>query len=172
MKLANILLLGASALFHRVMATPIGPEPAASPEAETWSEDNNNSTDTSSLESRCTWNDGHGPIHCDYFSVIIPHFYRRGNLAFGIYGNNFAVGRTVNCNQANVYQSFTSPLPWVLQLHPGNACHFNAQPGSDWNNLWLRYSNQQLNTPTDSRCGPAIVGGSWDNMRCIIKQRP
>ncbi|KAK4445747.1 hypothetical protein QBC34DRAFT_428722 [Podospora aff. communis PSN243] len=186
MKLSTILLLGAPALFLRAMANPITLDPASTTETQPgdddddsqfpalWPADNDtfNSTE-SSLKSRCSWNDGHGPIHCDYFSVVIPYAWSQTGPfkeEFDIKGFNFAVKRSIHCGRANQWQSFTSPLPWVLQIHPGNTCHYNPQGmWSDFDNTWIRYSNQFLNTPTDSRCGR--VGSGNRDMRCIIKQR-
>jgi len=74
-----------------------------------------------------------------------------------------------NCTRANRFQDFTSPLPFVVQVHLGNACHTN-KVGAEYDNTWVRYANQRLNTLTDSRCGR--VGNGNSRMRCIIKERP
>ncbi|KAK4445748.1 hypothetical protein QBC34DRAFT_428723 [Podospora aff. communis PSN243] len=180
MKLAPLLSLGAQALlFSGATASPIDFDPVSS--SEIISRDSDLSS-TKSLESRCTWNDDHGPISCGYFSVVISYYWYNGitRHAFDIKGENFKVVRELDCTQAHLYQNFHSPLPFAVQVHPGNVCHYNPT-FENFNNLltiyreqWIRYSNQHLNVLTDTRCGPVTLNrvNGASARRCIIAQRP
>ncbi|PNP82928.1 hypothetical protein FNYG_03806 [Fusarium nygamai] len=123
----------------------------------------------SELGKRCTWDDGHGPIDCSFFSIV---FGANGNDRnhFVIKANNFEQQDYMPCKifQYDSYDSYNSPLPWVLMLAPGNTCAV-ATPGAWWDGLHIKYASTFLNTPTDTRCGP--VDNGWGR-RCIISQRP
>ncbi|KAF4456630.1 hypothetical protein F53441_1288 [Fusarium austroafricanum] len=123
----------------------------------------------SDLEKRCEWNDGHGPIHCDFFSIVFGA-EGRSRSEFIIKGNNFEQRGFPRCDpwQGGRYQSFWSPLPWVLMVAPGNTCETRL-PEAWWDDLHIKYASTFLNVPTDTRCGP--VENGWGR-RCIIAQRP
>ncbi|PNP76781.1 hypothetical protein FNYG_09884 [Fusarium nygamai] len=123
----------------------------------------------SKLEERCEWNDGHGPIHCDFFSIVFGG-KGRGRVQFVLKANNFEQQESNKCPpfESHRFQSYHSPLPYVVMVAPGNACS-SASPEGFWDNLHIKYGSTFLNIPTDTRCGP--VDDGWGR-RCIIHQRP
>ncbi|KAK4451422.1 hypothetical protein QBC34DRAFT_378276 [Podospora aff. communis PSN243] len=176
MKLTSVILLCTSTLLLQVTASPVGLDPVldAEPVSGPIFDDDfgSGANSTASLESRCTWHDGHGIIHCDYFSVVMPNWANYdGVTRFDIKGSNFHAQQHIDCDRPNEWQGFTSPLPFVLSIHPGNPCIDRPIWPSNWDNLWIRYANQHLNALTDSRCGEVGVIQHRE-MRCIIKQRP
>ncbi|CVK96068.1 uncharacterized protein FPRN_12139 [Fusarium proliferatum] len=128
------------------------------------------SENSSTLEKRCEWNDGHGPISCDYFSIVFGAEGRERS-EFIIKGNNFeqrGFRDAIPVRQGHNYQPFFSPLPYVVMVAPGNTCETRL-PEAWWDDLHIKYSSTFLNAPTDTRCGP--VENGWGR-RCIIAQRP
>ncbi|QPC72237.1 hypothetical protein HYE68_002989 [Fusarium pseudograminearum] len=122
-----------------------------------------------SLEKRCEWHDGHGPISCDYFSIVFGAEGRE-RPEFIMKGNNFEMRGFPRCDpwRGHIFQNFDSPLPYILQVAPGNTCETRV-PEAWWDDLHIRYASTFLNAPTDPRCGP--VENGWGR-RCIIAQRP
>lgn len=61
------------------------------------------------------------------------------------------------------WTSFTSPLPWTVEIHGGNACKYLP---ARYDNAWIRYAGEHVDLPSDPRCGK---GGSlgWER-RCVI----
>ncbi|KAF5547018.1 hypothetical protein FNAPI_8640 [Fusarium napiforme] len=108
------------------------------------------SSDSSSLEKRCEWNDGHGPISCIVFGAE-----GRERSEFIIKGNNFEQRGFPRCDpwQGGNYQPFFTPLPYVVMVAPGNTCETRL-PEAWWDDLHIKYSSTFLNAPTDTRCGP------------------
>ncbi|PTD02351.1 hypothetical protein FCULG_00011883 [Fusarium culmorum] len=140
-----------------------------------------------SLEKRCEWHDGHGPISWyelspkNYLSTQdtnclkrrFQHCFRaegRERSEFIMKGNNFETRGFPRCDpwRGHIFQNFESPLPYVLQVAPGNTCETRL-PEAWWDDLHIRYAGTFLNAPTDTRCGP--VENGWGR-RCIIAQRP
>ncbi|XEV03442.1 hypothetical protein FSHL1_008729 [Fusarium sambucinum] len=76
--------------------------------------------------------------------------------------------RSLYLRQGHSYQDFKSPLPFVVQVAPGNTCETRL-PEAWWDDLHIKYASTFLNAPTDPRCGP--VENGWGR-RCIIAQRP
>ncbi|KAK6709487.1 hypothetical protein SNK04_010433 [Fusarium graminearum] len=118
-----------------------------------------------SLEKRCEWHDGHGPISCIVFGAE-----GRERSEFIMKGNNFEMRGFPRCDpwRGHIFQNFESPLPYVLQVAPGNTCETRF-PEAWWDDLHIRYASTFVNAPTDTRCGP--VENGWGR-RCIIAQRP
>ncbi|KAK3390115.1 hypothetical protein B0H63DRAFT_507527 [Podospora didyma] len=113
----------------------------------------------SAKAAACTWDDGFGTIDCGYWSIV----FGDGNIA----------GHTnvLTIKGSNFEQGFNSPLPYVISIHPGNACRTGVFPiGEYYDNAWINYANQHLDLPSDSRCGP--VHQQKKGRRCIIAQRP
>ncbi|KAI9003255.1 hypothetical protein BC832DRAFT_560349 [Gaertneriomyces semiglobifer] len=118
------------------------------------------------------WEDSYGPISPGYFSIIIAP--SSGSLYVWIMteGNpkpNASNLKYASCrNFGNEWTSLTSELPWTVDIHPGNMCNTSNE-----DNLWIKYSNQFLNIPTDSRCAVyrGFLGLTRD-VRCIIPERP
>nr|RBR00861.1 hypothetical protein FVER53263_21111 [Fusarium verticillioides] len=140
------------------------------------------SENSGSLDKRCEWNDGHGPISCIVFGAE-----GRERSEFIIKGNNFeqrgfprcdpciyhpyaSSARLTDCSlgQGGNYQPFFTPSPYVVMVAPGNTCETRL-PEAWWDDLHIKYSSTFLNAPTDTRCGP--VENGWGR-RCIIAQRP
>ncbi|KAF4414923.1 hypothetical protein F53441_14685, partial [Fusarium austroafricanum] len=72
----------------------------------------------SELEKRCEWNDGHGPIHCDFFSIVFGT--ERGRTEFILKANNFEQQGSNKCPpfQFRDFQNYYSPLPYVVMVAP------------------------------------------------------
>ncbi|KAF5013758.1 hypothetical protein FDECE_256 [Fusarium decemcellulare] len=68
----------------------------------------------------------------------------------------------------NEWSSFTSPLPWIVDFHPGNIC--KTKIGNDIiDNAWIKYADDFVNMPADTRCG--WVGMFNGLRRCIIADK-
>lgn len=84
----------------------------------------------------CAFYDGHGPVHCTAFSVIFgDNHNKKGNKAESktqvqIMGYNFKINLQLSCDHPDEFQGFTSPLPFVLSIRPGNACY------ETWTSEW------------------------------------
>jgi hypothetical protein len=105
------------------------------------------------------WNDGMGEISSGYFSFFIYPSTPQVEL----HGEGQA---TLNWNiGCDTWTSLDSWLPWTLDVHPGaGICSTYG-----WDNTWVKYSNQFLNIPTDTRCGIYSDGGF---ARCIVAINP
>ncbi|KAJ3540615.1 hypothetical protein NM208_g4982 [Fusarium decemcellulare] len=117
-------------------------------------------TQKDNLNKRCSWNDGHGDISCGYFSVVVS------SDDFVMSGNGWQKTHFYSCD--NEWSSFTSPLPWIVDFHPGNIC--KTKIGNDIiDNAWIKYADDFVNMPTDTRCG--WVGMFNGLRRCIIADK-
>ena len=144
---------------------------------------NANVTGTASAEltKRCTWNDGIGDIDCGFLSVLFGQNEcdpDRWTITIQAHDMDRA-GGSLNCPSGGGYggwTSFTSSLPYTVDIHGGNACThaFDSDNcillSGAWDDVWINYANQHLNIPTDARCGPIWVNG--ESRRCIIAIRP
>ncbi|KAJ4319272.1 hypothetical protein N0V84_006463 [Fusarium piperis] len=112
----------------------------------------------------CVWNDGHGDIACGFFSVVFGDNSVGGSKGtVTIRGETWKTEGGLDCGNDN-WTSFTSPLPFTVDIHGGNACH--ATISGHFDNTWIKYSAQYLDVPSDTRCGD--VGTLNKSRRCII----
>ena len=116
-------------------------------------------TNDTSLDKRCDFSDGYGPVPCDHFSVIV-----RWDGYVSMRGDGWSTSQQLNCG-GDQWLDITSPLPWIVRVHGGNAC-----TGSGFDNTWIAYANQWLDTPSDTRCGPVCSENSC--RRCLIFVNP
>ncbi|KAK3984164.1 hypothetical protein QBC44DRAFT_22899 [Cladorrhinum sp. PSN332] len=146
----------------------------------------------------CQFLDDWGPVDCGSFSVVF------GNLDTGISDNTcvrFLVSITtdiaqyrklLSCkNEGDVWTGISPlTLPYEVSIHTGNLCldGYSCNDYSGWyDNAWIKYSNQWVNTPTDSHCSfmawdPDLEEGGVDtverykekrkSLRCIISATP
>ncbi|EEU41293.1 uncharacterized protein NECHADRAFT_106298 [Fusarium vanettenii 77-13-4] len=112
----------------------------------------------------CVWNDGHGDISCGYFSVVFGDNSVGGSKGtVTIRGETWKTEGRLDCGNDN-WTTFTSPLPYTVDIHGGNACHTTIS--GHWDNTWIKYAAQYLDVPSDTRCGD--VGTLNKSRRCII----
>ncbi|KAJ3540590.1 hypothetical protein NM208_g4990 [Fusarium decemcellulare] len=118
-------------------------------------------------EKRCVWNDGHGDISCGYFSIVFgDNSIEGGKSKVTIRGETWKTEGNLNCgNGGDIWTTFTSPLPWTVDVHSGNACKTTIS--GHWDNTWVKYSAEFLNLPSDTRCGD--VGKLNKSRRCLVK---
>jgi len=126
----------------------------------------------------CEWDDGFGPVPCDVFSILFNVPQRStemGKTVVNILGvNRKDAGRPVwhrrtslRCNNVQAWTFIQTPLPYLLEIHAGNACsrdRFSA--AAAWDNTWIRYGGgrQWLDVPTSPRCRyPQAL-----TMRCLV----
>ncbi|KAL2681123.1 hypothetical protein Neosp_008727 [[Neocosmospora] mangrovei] len=113
---------------------------------------------------QCVWNDGHGDISCGYFSVVFGDNSVGGSKGtVTIRGETWKTEGRLDCGNDN-WTTFTSPLPFTVDIHGGNACHTTIS--GHWDNTWIKYAAQYLDVPSDTRCGD--VGTLNKSRRCII----
>ncbi|KAM0435844.1 hypothetical protein ACHAPT_002735 [Fusarium lateritium] len=113
----------------------------------------------------CLWNDGHGDISCGFFSVVFGDNSVGGSKGtITIRGENWKTEGGLDCGSDDNWTTFTSPLPFTVDIHGGNACHTTISGHFD--NTWIKYSSQYLDVPSDTRCGD--VGTLNKSRRCII----
>lgn len=79
--------------------------------------------DLFSLDPRCSFHDGHGPVGCDTFSVV----WGTSGSGVTLQGNNFKKSVTLNCANPSNYEGITSPLPYVVSISPGNTCYWKPK---------------------------------------------
>ncbi|KAF4980011.1 hypothetical protein FZEAL_3873 [Fusarium zealandicum] len=116
------------------------------------------------LEKRCVWNDGHGDIDCNFFSVVFGDNSVGGSKGtITIRGSEWKTDGGLNCG-GDQWTSFTSPLPFTVDIHGGNACKTTIS--SHFDGTWIKYSAQWLDVPSDTRCGD--VGTLNKSRRCIV----
>ncbi|KAF4453012.1 hypothetical protein F53441_4243 [Fusarium austroafricanum] len=114
------------------------------------------------------WDDGHGPISrsSGYFSVVFVGERPAGPKSkLVIKGEGWEKKANLNCDKE--WTSITSPLPWTIDIHTGNACGSYWAVGYAFDNVWIKYSGEFLNVPSETRCGD-VGQGNWSR-RCIIK---
>lgn len=113
------IFLAIPALLTHVMAIPVGP-PADLNETATVLE----GRESPSLDPRqCTFRDAHGTIPCDHFSVVFGDgSFEGGRRTITITGSNFKKSARLNCGNSEAFETFTSPLPFVVSIKGGNVC--------------------------------------------------
>ncbi|KAK4459684.1 hypothetical protein QBC42DRAFT_299207 [Cladorrhinum samala] len=141
----------------------------------------------------CQWQDDWGPVGCGSFSVVF------GNLdpfmdvclryVVSIHGEDFKDTFSLSCeSDGDVWKGIKyAGLPYWVSIHTGNLCVMgdNCEAyGGYYDNAWIKYANQFVNTPTDDRCsffawddGQLAVGEDRSkehrkSLRCIISIAP
>ena len=96
-------------------------------------------------------------------NVTNEHMYNSPSGAIVVNSTNILkISSALNC-YGDQWKSFSSVLPWTIDLHGGNACNENAYDGP-YDNTWVNYAGQHLNVPDDERC-------TWMNkvgFRCVV----
>lgn len=99
-----------------------------------------------------------------YFSVVFGDNSVGGSKGtVTIRGETWKTEGRLDCGNDN-WTTFTSPLPYTVDIHGGNACHTTIS--GHWDNTWIKYATQYLDVPSDTRCGD--VGTLNKSRRCII----
>ncbi|KAK4160695.1 hypothetical protein QBC43DRAFT_359169 [Cladorrhinum sp. PSN259] len=116
-----------------------------------------------SNDQPCQFDDGWGPIDCGYFSITFGNIDSQisndtcARFLASLNGQDFQDLAGLSCdNEGDVWNSIsTSALPYVVGIHTGNLCleGYSCNDYAGWyDNTWIKYADQFLNTPTDNRC--------------------
>ncbi|KAF4454658.1 hypothetical protein F53441_2892 [Fusarium austroafricanum] len=127
---------------------------------------------------RCDFEDGHGRIDCGFFSLVFGEMDPTASdievkTRLTITGAGFQNKYVLNCGEGGgeYWNSLTSELPFTVDIHPGNTCRQTfPNTGASHDGLWIKYANQFVNAPSDSRCGDTLSLGL--GRRCIIAVNP
>ncbi|KAH7152739.1 hypothetical protein EDB81DRAFT_881702 [Dactylonectria macrodidyma] len=80
------------------------------------------------IAKRCDFEDDFGCVDCGTFSVVFGDTSKQGTDVevktwLTITGAGFRYRWQLNCsNGGETWNSFTSELPWTVDIHPGNTC--------------------------------------------------
>lgn len=116
-----------STIFHAFLALTLSITPyiSALPRSASLEHHNNPPTPRASSDE-CSFFDPfvQAPIPCDYFSIVFDHKDRTMTLTTS---STFSQKYPVICGkppwpEGGWWDSFTSPLPYVLSVSPGNLC--------------------------------------------------
>ncbi|KAF5026015.1 hypothetical protein F66182_1917 [Fusarium sp. NRRL 66182] len=130
----------------------------------------------------CAWDDGHGFVAWNQFSIVFglgdtiapsskSSIVIKGYTLKGDEFHYWEKRMQLSCERdwtgplSPSWTTITSPLPLTIEIRPGNICHSFKK--AEWDHTWIKYGSQKYDLPQDCvRVGRESLG-----RRCILDIR-